>query len=122
MGDPMGGGGPEMGGGPPMGGGPEMGGGPPMGGEMGGMGGPPDALGGMGEEDALQQLAMALMELGIDPAMLAQAGGPAPKLASAVDGYKKSGKFQVASTKTAAEREVRDYMKGYISELCKRSR
>jgi hypothetical protein len=113
-------GGPEMGG-PPMGG-PEMGG-PPMGGpEMGGMGAPPEALGGMGDEEALQQLAMALMELGIDPAMLAQAGGPAPKLASAVTDYKKTGKFQVSETKTAAERQVRNYMKGYINELCKRSR
>jgi hypothetical protein len=119
MGDP-GMGGPEMGG-PPMGG-PEMGG-PPMGGpEMGGMGAPPEALGGMGDEEALQQLAMALMELGIDPAMLAQAGGPAPKLASAVTDYKKTGKFQVSETKTAAERQVRNYMKGYINELCKRSR
>ena len=118
-GDPMGG--DPMGGGPPMGGDP-MGGGPPMGGEMGGIGAPPDALGGMGEEDALQQLAMALMELGIDPAMLAQFGGPAPKIASAVVDYKKSGKFSVSEVKTAEQRVVRDYMKSYIGELCKRSR
>lgn len=87
-----------------------------------GLGAPPDAMGGMSEEEALQQLAMALMELGIDPAMLAQAGGPAPKLASAVSQYKKAGKFKLAETKTAAERSVRDYMKSYIIELCKRSR
>jgi hypothetical protein len=123
-GPPMGGGLPGEGG-PPMGG-PEMGGGPPMGGgDMGmgmGMGGPPDALNGMGEEEALQQLAMALMELGIDPAMLAQLGGPGPKIASAVTEFQKSGKFQFSETKTAEQKQVRDYMKSYIGELCKRSR
>jgi len=138
---------PEGGGMPPEGGGmpPEGGGMPPE----GGMGAPPDALGGMGEEEALQQLAMALMELGIDPSMLAAAGGggggmppeaggmppeaggmppeamgmeaPGPKLAAAVDNFRRSGRFRVSETKTAAERQVRDYMKGYITELCKRN-
>ena len=126
------------GGGGPEGAPPEMGGEgmPPegMGGPEGGPEGMPPELGGMGNEEALQQLAMALMELGIDPAELAGAGaggpemggGPpmdmqGPKIASAVENYRKSGKFEVAEAKTAAQRKVRDYMKGVIREIHSRS-
>jgi hypothetical protein len=75
-----------------------MGGG---GGEMGGMppeamDAPPEEMGGMGNEAAVQQLAMALMELGIDPAELAAAvggggmgggmGGPPPEAMAGMEG------------------------------------
>ena len=114
----------EMGG---MPGGPEMGGmgGPEMGGMPGAeMGGPPPEMGGMGNEQALQQLAMALMEAGIDPAQLAALANPAAeKIASAVHGHRRSGKFCFSEAKTgSAERKVRDYMKGFVLELYKRSR
>jgi len=125
--DPMGGmPGGEMGG-MPGGGmpGAEMGG---MPGGMGGeMGGPPPEMGGMGNEQALQQLAMALMEAGIDPAQLAAlaggGGGPAEKIAAAVYGHKRSGKFCFTEAKQgSADRKVRDYMKGFVLELYNRSR
>lgn len=88
---PMGGGGPPMGGGmPPMGGGA-----PPMGG-----GGPPP--------------------MGGDPL----AGGGAPpmgegmKLASAVLGFKRTGRYQFkAANYGSPERVVRDQMKSYLREL-----
>ena len=97
-------------------------GGPPAGPDAGS---PPAALGGMNDEQALQELAMALQELGIDPAALAaaapQQGGP--KLASDIYRYKASGKFRFTDAKRgSAEREVRDYMKEYILEMGRRSR
>jgi hypothetical protein len=124
-------GGPEMGG--------EAGGLPPeMGGEAGGLppeaGGAPDApvgdigaeLGGMGDEEALQQLAMALLEAGIDPAALAAAaapGSPGEKIGSAVRNFKNSGRFEFTEAKKgSAQRHVRDYMKGFVRELYSRSR
>ena len=78
----------------------------------------------MDENKALQELAMALEELGIDPAALAAiAGDEGGKMAAAVTTYKGSGRFQFAEAKQgSAERNVRDYMKGYIAELCQRSR
>jgi hypothetical protein len=89
-GDPMGGGGapPGMGGDPMGGGAPPGGAGAPpgMGGDPMGGGAPPGAGGpggGGGQEDAINELAMALMELGIQPEQLIQAmqsagggGGP----------------------------------------------
>jgi hypothetical protein len=110
-----------------MGGGAEGGGIPPeaLGGEMppeaGGMEGPPEEMGGMQEEEALQQLAMALMELGIDPAALAGASAPGPKLASAVETHKRTGKFRFEEPKTAGQRKVRDYMRSYLKELVSRN-
>ena len=71
---------------------------------------------------------MALQELGIDPAVLAQfaaqSGNPdGGKMAAAVTTFKRSGKFQFTEAKQgSAKRSVRDYMKGYINELCNRSR
>jgi len=97
------------------------------GGPEGALGGPEDTLEGMPEEDAVQELAMALQELGIDPAELAAAAGAsadeaAPKLASAVDSYTRSGRFQITEAKQGtAQRQVRDYMKGYVSELVRRN-
>jgi hypothetical protein len=126
---------------------------PPPGAEGAGgeAGGPPPELQGMNEEQALQELAMALMELGIDPAALAAAAakggaggalGAAPpmpgagpeaapeiaaKMAAAVSDYraKKSaeGTFRFTEAKQgSAQRTVRDYMKDYVSELYTRSR
>jgi hypothetical protein len=79
------------------------------------------------------------MELGIEPEQLAAAvqgggaggdpagagappmeGSPAEmggKIASAVKNYKRTGKFQVQSAKTAAERAYRNEMKKYILEI-----
>lgn len=113
--------GPEMGGAP----GPEMGG---MGGMGGEMGGPPPEMGAMNDEQALQELAMALLEAGIDPAELAAlagAGGPpeAQKIASAVTDFKRSGKFRFSEAKEgSAQRKVRNYMTGFVTELWQRSR
>ena len=136
---------PEMGGaeGAPEMGGPEMGGAegaPEMGGpEMGGAEGSPD--------DAVQELAMALEELGIPPEALIQAlsqggaapegaaapevdpaaMGGAPKLASDLDAigravinFKRSGKFQVKEARTKRSRELRDMMKQHVIELTSR--
>ena len=89
------------------------------------MGGPAEALDAMPEEDAVQELAMALEELGVDPAELAAAASAdvaAPKIASAVDSYKRSGRFKFTDAKQGtAQRRVRDYMKGYVSELVRRN-
>lgn len=115
-------------------------GGPEMGGpEMGGAEGSPD--------DAVQELAMALEELGIPPEALiqalsqggaAQGGAPAPeadpaamggapKLASDLDAigravinFKRSGKFQVKEARTKRSRELRDMMKQHVIELTSR--
>jgi hypothetical protein len=96
---------------------PGMEGGMPPGAEGGmpGAGGPGD------EEAALQQLAMALMELGIDPAALAQVAA-GTKMASAVSNFKASGKFKFTEAKQGSEaRHIRDYMKDHIKELLVRS-
>lgn len=88
-----------------------------LGGEMGGDM-PPDAADGMSQEDALQELVMALQELGISPEMLAQmAQGQGAKLASAAKAYQRSGRFRVEPAKTAAQREVRNQIKEYIREI-----
>jgi len=102
---------------------PEMGMGEEMGEEMGGdMEAPPEALGGMGEEEAMQELAMALTELGISPEELAAAESEeAPKIAAAVQNFKAAGHFQITVADTAEKRAVRDYMKSYVSELRQRS-
>jgi len=70
-------------------------------------------------DEAMQDLSMALMELGIDPAELAEATnkGAAVKIASAVKNYRRSGKFRVEEAKTAKSRKLRDHIKQYILEL-----
>lgn len=107
------------------------GGGDPTGGAPGGAmpGGPPPEMAAMGNDGALQQLAMALMELGVDPAALAAAAqggggmqpGMGPKLASEVIAFKRSGKFAIEPAKTAGERRVRDYCKSYVQEILRRN-
>jgi hypothetical protein len=91
-----------------------MGGAPP--GDMG-AGGPPPEMGGMGQDEALQHLAMALLELGIDPAQLAAAAGPGPKMAEKIAAFKGAGKFRFTESKTAREEVVRGYMKRFVREL-----
>jgi hypothetical protein len=85
---------------------------------------PPPELGGMPDKQAMQQLTMAMFETGIDPQALAAASPQrGAKIASAVTEHKRSGNFEFTEAKKgSAERRVRDYMKGYISELYSRSR
>lgn len=103
-----------------------------MGGEMGGEGGEPS------DEEAVQELAMALEELGIPPEALLQAvaeggagGAPAeaPKMAAATDlnaigravvNFKRAGKFQVKEARTKRSRQLRDVMKQHVLELVNR--
>ena len=123
-----------------------------MGGEMGEM--PPEAamageaaMGGEpSQEEALQELAMALQELGISPEELMQhlgaAGGgdpmagaapggemAAPKMAAAnelrtigaaVVDFKRAGMFEIKEARTKRARELRDNMKAYVRELVSR--
>jgi hypothetical protein len=112
-----------------------------MGGDAGG-----DA-GGPSDDDALQELAMALEELGIPPEALLSAvgggdaggdagavpvpptGGDAPKTAAANDlnsigraviNFKRAGMFQVKEARTKRSRQLRDVMKQHVLELVNR--
>jgi hypothetical protein len=122
---------------------------------MGGEGGssdmaPEETAGGEPSEDeAVQELAMALQELGIPPEALLQAlsqgGGDAaaagappmdpamagaePKMAAANDlnlighavvNFKRAGKFQIKEARTKRSRELRDMMKQHVLELVNR--
>lgn len=110
-------------------------------GAEGGMGGGdmgPEAAGGEPSEDeAVQELAMALEELGIPPEALLQAvqesGEMAPEAApktaaakdlsdigSAVINFKRAGKFQLKEARTKRSRELRDMMKQHVIELVNR--
>jgi len=107
----------------------------------------PEAAGEPSDEEAMQELAMALEELGIPPeALLAEvAGGEAgagpeagpapeemmaePKLAAANDlstigravvNFKRAGKFQVKEARTKRSRELRDMWKQHLLELTSR--
>lgn len=113
---------------------------PEMAPEMAGEGGEPS------EDEAVQELAMALEELGIPPEALLQAvqeggmgGGEAapeatpeaamPKVAAANDlnaigravvNFKRAGRFQVKEARTKRSRELRDMMKQHVLELVNR--
>jgi hypothetical protein len=118
-------------------------------GMMGGAGEDPMAAegGAPSEDEAVQELAMALEELGIPPEALLQAvseGGagapPAgpdagampteePKMAAANDlksigqavvNFKRAGKFQVKEARTKRSRQLRDIMKQHVLELVNR--
>lgn len=132
---------------------------PDMGGEMAGAPSVEDMMGGAGggdmgaapggepsEEEALQELAMALQELGISPEELmaglaggGEAGGMppegmppeagAPKMAAAqelqmignaVANFKRSGGFQIKEARTKRSRQLRDIMKAHVRELTSR--
>jgi hypothetical protein len=77
------------------------------------------------KQQALQDLLMALQELGIDPAQLAdlsQQGGPemaekGAKLASAAIAFQRTGRFRFAEAKTAQQRKNRDLIKDYVMEV-----
>ena len=96
----------------------------------GGAGGPPPEMGQMDEQQALQQLVMALQELeqmGVLPPLdkMQSPGQEGEKIAACVNEFKRSGKFNpnnIQAKQGSAERTVRDYMKGYIVELGRRSR
>ncbi len=91
-----------------------------------GVGDIPPELEAMSEDEAMQELSNAMAESGIaDETELAEKTACAEgyKLASMVANYKAAGKFRITGApKKSAARVVRDYMKNYISELCKRSR
>lgn len=113
----------------------------PMGAE-----GMPQEGGAPSEDEAVQELAMALEELGIPPEALleaAQGGGgeaappdaammgaaPEPKMAAANDlqaigaeviRFKRAGKFQVKEARTKRSRQLRDIMKQHVLELVNR--
>lgn len=113
---------------------------------MGGGGGAPEGAEGgePSDEEAIQELAMALEELGIPPEALLQAvgegggadpmagAGPmaeAPKMAAANDlnaigravvNFKRAGKFQVKEARTKRSRQLRDVMKQHVLELVNR--
>lgn len=94
------------------------------------------------DDEAVQELAMALEELGIPPEALLQAvaggegggdaaamGGDAPKMAAANDlnaigravvNFKRAGKFQVKEARTKRSRQLRDVMKQHVLELVNR--
>ena len=121
-----------------------------MGGEMPAEMGPGEAdMGGEPTDDeAVQELAMALEELGIPPealleAVTAEAGGEGgeggemaaemPKMAgakspasalneigSAVINFKRAGRFQVKEARTKRSRQLRDIMKQHVIELVNR--
>ena len=118
---------------PPMGGGEEMGMPaviPPEGADAGL---PPEEalmdpqtsadLGALGPEGAIQELASALVELGIPPEELvaaadSQQAEPA-KMAYAVQQYKRAGLYQNTSpSPNSPQRRVRDYMKAVVTEYC----
>lgn len=105
----------------------------------------PSAGGEPSDEEAIQELAMALQELGIPPEALlnaAQGGagggdeaamaagmGDAPKMAAANDlsaigravlNFKRAGKFQVKEARTKRSRQLRDVMKQHVLELVNR--
>lgn len=104
---------------------------------------------GPSDDEAVQELAMALEELGIPPEALihaaqngaggAGAAGPeaaagaapemAPKMAAAKDlgeigaavvNFKRAGKFQVKEARTKRSRQLRDIMKQHVLELVSR--
>lgn len=114
----------DMGGAPPPGADPNgdatgMGGagGADIGALLGGMGGEGMPGPGMGHDAALQELAMALQELGIPLDVLAQAGQAGAKAAQAVQTFMWQGKFQFKEAANKKARNERDRYKNYVREL-----
>lgn len=104
---------PSMGGMPP-GGDPGMGGMPP--GDPG-MGGAP-GMGGVGKEEILQELLMAMQEMGITPEDLAgMANGSGQKMAANVRAFQRSGRFEIKAASTVRQRSVRNHMKEMLREM-----
>lgn len=78
--------------------------------------------GGAAQDDILNNLAMSLLEMGTDTGELAGAGPAGAKLASAVEAFRRSGKFHFTEAKTMREKTARAYMKNYVADLLARSR
>ena len=102
------------------------------GGDMPPAGMPPvGAEGGGNPEEAMQQLCMSLVEMGVTPEMLAAAqeqaqpdpSGGLPEKQAFVAGkcldFMRAGKFRIEATKSARERELRDNSKAYLKQLFK---
>lgn len=96
------------------------------GGAPGGMPGMPPEMGGgqVGREEMLQEILMAMQELGITPEELLQVAGAggagqpqAQKIASAAKAFQRSGKFKIEHETTKRARHVRDYAKAMLLEL-----
>jgi len=124
----------------------EMGGEPDMAAMMGGGEEPSLEAAPPSEDEALQELAMALQELGISPeALMAGMADPAaaagmgrgeamppemaPKMAAArelqtignaVLSFQRTGNFQVKEARTKRSRHLRDIMKAHVRELASR--
>jgi len=69
------------------------------------------------DEELLAQLAMALQESGVPGEELGAAGPEGQKLASALQSFKRSGKFQFKEATNDRERKIRDLMKAHVLEL-----
>jgi hypothetical protein len=76
-----------------------------------------DATGPASDEEVLQQAAMGANELGIPDEELIAAGPEGAKLASALQSFKRTGKFQFKEATTSRERQIRDLMKAHVLEL-----
>lgn len=70
------------------------------------------------DDQILEDLGMALAELGITPEELAAEGGvKGAKLASAFDRFRRAGKFKIDPAPNHVKRAARDYIKGYVLDL-----
>jgi hypothetical protein len=85
----------------------------------GGAGGDPMGGGAMSQDEALQELIMALIESGISPEQLGAASPQGQKLAADIRTMKKAGKFKIEVAKTATHRKLRDRFKNYLREVVK---
>ncbi|MGB9591961.1 MAG: hypothetical protein ACPL1K_05535 [Candidatus Kryptoniota bacterium] len=72
------------------------------------------------EDEVLQNLGLALTELGITPDQLAAANQAGAKLASAFKNFQRKGKFRLEPV-SRSKRAAVDYIKNYVQELLERS-
>lgn len=80
-----------------------------------------DMQGKTSDEDVLQNLGLALTELGITPEELAKTGSAGAKLASDFNNFRRKGKFRLEPV-PQSKRAAVDRIKGYVLELLERSR
>lgn len=76
-----------------------------------------EATGPASNDEVLQQAAMGANELGIPEEELMAAGPEGAKLASALQSFKRKGKFQFKEATTTRERQIRDLMKAHVLEI-----
>lgn len=87
--------------------------------------GDPAAGGAPSKEEALHELAAAMIEMGITPEELAQAvaqmqpaqAEPVQKVAQEIKAYRRSGKFEFGPAKTARAKAIRAEMRSFLQEL-----